>query len=298
MFFGASEFADLSASARKEVGQMTTGVFKVTWGGRGNIVWERLADSPEQLNLMSNALTISSQVGAIASVFTAGLSLVTVAQNARIMAQLSAMQKDVSSLKARFDLLFLDRSLDYFEDSHRNRIGIDVNIAEALRQDCLNALSQMVGDKSLSVPAFLRHRCLAYSSAMNQFNHLIYAVLHDGVVNYLDSNSLKSWAKNVPSLKGVSPDGGFVSQNELLQCWHEELAVRDATKKSSSIVDRLSSKEAPALTDEACSVAHFDRCAEVVLLLREIEVYIRYAHLLSSKKPLNAAREVILKLAK
>ena len=274
---------------------MASGVYKVTWGGPGNIVWEKLGESVQQIANVREVVSISSSVAAASSTIGAGLSLVSVIQNAMILTKLSSLQNDVSNMKARFDLLFLDRSLDYFESAHDRVLGVDANIAEALQQDCLNALAQLVQDKSLSVPAFLRHRCLAFTGGINQFSQLLYAMLHEGNVNLLEGEAVRAWTKKISSLQGVSPDGGYVSQSDLLLAWTQELSQREFSKKSGSLVERFSSKD-QAVVDEACSHANFERCSEVLSLFREIEAYIRYCNILSAKPAKQNDRALVFKL--
>lgn len=266
---------------------MSTGIYRVTHGGPGNIKWEKL---PESSGQVQNAMQIANNAS---SILAAGFSIASVIQNQIIIHKINAIAKDVKQIKARFDLLFLDRSIDYFIEGHANRVGLDRSLLGALIEDCGNALVQVVENPELYVPGFLRHRLQVLSQALYKFNELHYAVLHKGELNTLEVARVESWAKGIKSLQGANPDGGLCKQVVIIESWRKEMATRESQKGTGMRIPF--SRDDRPVADVAVLPGNIERSVDVLTLWREADTAARLYDVLDDR--LKLATEPLLLLA-
>lgn len=94
-------------------------------------------------------------------------------------------------------------------------------------------------------------------------------------------------------MQGTNPDGGLVSQSDVLNVWRLELAARLQQDKGNRLSNLLPKPELP-LTDSACTPENSERSGEILQLYRELESSGRFINvfadkLIASKKELYLA---------
>jgi|GEM_PF-5305120 len=267
----------------------TSKIYKITWGGNGRIRWDLLSpagDTEVISKIASNAIPLTQSL----EVFNVGLNLVNVGLSVPILAKVSKIDEKMDKVNAKFDLLFLDKSLDYFLLSCRQSLGKENLIV--LENDLLNALGSLETTGDLRIPAFLSHKIYQISEGLAQLNETLYTLLHNGALPRVSSKELKLWIDNKGADIDLLPAGGFSTQAEILKtietCFE---------KKEKAFLDHFKAipKTKRGIIARALSNDQFlSRSHPLVLMLREIRLF----DTLQSRmeKPLMEAPENIIYL--
>lgn len=278
---------------------MTTKAYLVSWLGKGNIVWTPLElggsalgfppgtttaavlaakaaggmlqkiASGTTLNAIQNVVTLSAGLSAVG----AALSLGTLIQAALIYRKLGTIEDRLKQVQGKFELHFLDRSLDHFEAVHGSFAGLVPASAAALDEDLESALKALVDTKELRVPGYMKLRLYAASTATEQWNRMLYTIIHDGALPEVSDERLQKWVAetDIPDQLGL-PRGGYTSQARILSEWGT--LISSEGPKSKSLLEHLlgaDDADQPPMS-QAMSRKHFDRTRPVVEMLRELRV--------------------------
>ena len=281
---------------------MTSKAYLVSWLGKSNIQWTPLeqssngfnmgADSTKKLNsainffkgnietfsrLNSNLSSIQHTVTITQSMvaMTAGLQIVNLALTYKNYLVTKEIQRDVKEIKGKFEIHFLDQSIDYFIDNHKDLSGIIPSILYALEKDAFISLQELVENKSLVIPSYLEHKVYVITNSLRAWNEVVYATIHEGSIHKQSSEHIQKWVERTKNIANRSPDGGYVDQSIVLNEWakfvrtHKEETSLFGTDKN--------------LMEKAISKDNFDRCCPIINLAREIQYASDLYHSLEDK---------------
>ncbi len=282
---------------------VTTKAYLVSWLGKGQIVWEPLeqatlsnyslaqvAVSPARhaLNVLAensvSASTIQSLIDPVMSklsdiesivsitaglsALSAGLSIANLVQSFRMTAQLADLDRKMAAISGKFDLHFLDQSLDFFLSNHAHSKGLIASVANALEADCYNALQALVGHKDLQIPAYLNLKITSQAKAIESWNRFQYSVLHNGALPVISQERIATWLKSGEGHQRLMPSGGYAPQELILQAVSH---LQQVETKSMSKITSVFASGGSTLMDRAISPENFARASSVVLLARELQ---------------------------
>ncbi len=308
---------------------MTAKAFLVSWLGKGNIVWTPLeetakgafslgmaADGPMRhaIDLASNHPTIAANIqkfldptmagisaiqstvdlAANLAICTVGLQLATLTQTYRILQSVREVDRKISVISGKFELHFLDRSVDFFLQSHQNNAGLIAPVAAALEEDCYNALQAIVNNEDLRVPAYLSFKLTTQAQAIESWNQLLYSVIHNGSLPRVSTERLEKWVKETDPTTKSLPHGGYASQADILKIWEETIHL---TKKDSNWLKEMFKSDDRPLLAKAIAKEHFHRAYPVILLAREIQNALSFAEALEEKIKINKDQPLLIKSA-
>lgn len=308
---------------------MTTKAYLVSWLGKGNIVWTPLqetakgsfsldmaADGPVRhaLDIAANHSELAASIQKFAdptlaginaiqstvnltvnlAICTVGLQLATLTQTYRILQSVKEVDRKVSMISGKFELHFLERSIDFFLQSHQNANGLISPVAAALEEDCYNALQAIADNGDLRVPAYLRFKLTTQAKAIESWNQLLYSVIHDGSLPKVSNERLVKWVNETDPTTKSLPHGGYASQAEILAVWEDK--IKSAKKESTWLKDIFKSDDRPLLA-KALAKDNFERSYPVILLAREIQNALSFAEALEEKIKINKDQPLLIKSA-
>jgi hypothetical protein len=288
---------------------MTTKAYLVSWLGKGNINWtpleqvnngysiptafegplrasldmaaqnsdklsqvQKIIDpSLAQIGNIQNAVSITQNMVAL----TVGLQMGTLALTYKNYLMIKEVQRDVKEIKGKFELHFLDRSLDYFIENHKVSIGVIPSVLYALEKDIFIALQELVNNGKLSLPNYLEHKVTVMTHSLQSWNEVVYSTIHNGNIHKLSEGSIKEWIERTKNIANRSPDGGYVEQSLVLREWVHFL--KNNKEEKSWFSDNKS------LMEKAISKDNFEICRSIVNLAREIQYTSELYHALSDK---------------
>ncbi len=293
---------------------MTEKAYLVSWLGKGNITWTPLQESingtfsldPLATGPVKNLLNAAGQhsnagamlqqlfdptmskLNAIQSqvhlatqltICTVGLQLATLVAVYKLTQKVTEINRKMEVIKGKLDLHFLERSLDFFLDTHENVTGANIAVCAALEADCYNALSALVSAPDLRIPAYLQYRLSAQAQTIESWNQFLYAVIHNGVINYASPERLEKWVKETDPTTKSLPHGGYASQSDVLMTWN---LISKSKKKDGGIFSDFFAEEKSVLA-KAMSPENFDRCYPALLLAKEIQNLMSFSEALEDK---------------
>lgn len=305
---------------------MTTKAYLVSWIGKGNIIWTPLKEQAgggfgidsaiagplrHALDIASNNSPTAnaiqgildptmSKLGAIQSsinlasgllVFTTGLQIFTLTQTMRIMHTVKEIDRKVSLIEGKFELHFMDRSLDFFLHSHENTTGLISPVASGLEEDCYNALQVLLDNPDLKIPAYLQLKLTSQAKSIELWNQMLYSVIHDGSLPRISDDRLAKWVKETELAAKSLPTGGYTSQESILeQC---KKLVEPENAKSSW----FSGENKKPLVVQALSGKNIDRLYPVTLLVRELQAARDLSEALEDKMSNTDEKLLLLKVS-
>jgi hypothetical protein len=238
---------------------MTSKAYLVSWLGKGNIVWTPLeqasngfslssalsgplrsaldagAGQTEALRLvqkildpsmaMLNGIQTTVSVAAGFAVVGVGLQLAALAAVYRLSQKVERIDQKVKEIGGKFELHFLDRSIDHFLQWHQSATGLIPSAAIALEEDCYIALQELVGNKNLKLPSYLKLKIQSVAEAMDAYSRFLYATIHNGSLPVLADDRIRGWISEGRSIQKTAPVGGFVPQKLVLETWIQQLAA-------------------------------------------------------------------------
>lgn len=246
---------------------MTTKLYEVTWGGNGNIVWKPLENSTAGASTIADStinLTRSLQI------FDIGLNVLNVGLSAAILSKVNKIDEKVEKINAKFDLLFLDKSIEYFLNRTKENVFLNQENLNILENDLLNALCSIETSKDLRVPAYLSHKIYLISEAVSQINEAVYMILHNGSAPRVKGSEIDNWVHDKGAEIDLLPNGGFASQAEILNAVEKVLS-----SKETPFLDKfkISSKSRHGIMVRVLSEPTFFEVAHpLILLLRELRL--------------------------
>lgn len=306
---------------------MTSKAYLVSWLGKGNIVWTPIdsntssgvnlfnqADGPirHALDLASqdselashlqqivdpsmaglNAIQTTVNLAAGLSICTVGLQMATLTQTFRMMQTIREVDRKVGLIDGKFELHFLDRSLDFFLQSHQNAAGLFTPIAAALEEDCYNAMQTLVAHEDLKIPSYLRLKLLSQAQAIESWNQLQYSVIHDGSLPKVSENRIDKWVRETDLTTKSLPPGGYASQASILESCRKSIA--NATR-SDNWLTKFNKSGQRTLLEKALSPDVFERVYPVLLLAREIQATLEYAEALEEKLLTDPTKRLLIR---
>ena len=238
---------------------MTSKAYLVSWLGKGNIVWTPLEQTQGGLNLSSistgplrnildagaansdalksiqkmldpsmallNSVHTTVQVTAGLAAASVGLQIAVLVAVYRLSQKVERIDQKVKEIGGKFELHFLDRSLDHFLQWHQGVAGLVPSAAVALEEDCYIALQELFENRNLKIPAYLKLKLLSVAEALDAYSRFLYAVIHNVSIPVLGNDRIKAWIQEGKSIQRTAPVGGFISQNSVLTAWMEQLKV-------------------------------------------------------------------------
>lgn len=236
---------------------MTSKAYLVTWLGKGNITWTPLESATTGLTINpswsgplrsvldtgaahSDVLAVAQRVldpsmaalSAIQSTVSVaaglaavgvGLQLTTLAAVYRVAKNLERVDQQLKVIGGKFELHFLDQSIENFLTWHQSNTGLIPAAAAALEEDCHNALDELVANKNLRLPGYLKLKLASLAEAIDAYSQFLYAVIHNGSVPHISEDRLREWLLDTRSVQKGSIVGGFVSQRRVLDLWTKQL---------------------------------------------------------------------------
>lgn len=288
----------------------TTKAYLVSWLGKGNIHWTPLelannnltvpsvldgplrasldmaAQNSEKLSQIQKVLDPTlAQIGSIQNAvsitqnmvaLTVGLQMGSLALAYKNSLMIKEVQRDVKEIKGKFELHFLDRSLDYFISNHKEATGVIPSILYALEKDLFVALQELVNNSKLVLPNYLEHKVTVLTNTLQAWNEVVYSVIHNGNIHKLSESSIQEWIERTKNIANRSPDGGYVDQSMVLNKWEVFL-------KSNKEEKSWFSSDNKTLMEKAISKENFEICHSIVNLAREIQYTSELYHALSDK---------------
>ena len=236
---------------------MTTKAYLVSWLGKGNIIWTPLEQASSgfsvnplwagplrsildagaaQSEVLRNAqrvldpsLAVMSSIQGTVTVAAGlaaagvGLQIATLAAVYRMSQRIERVDQKVKVLGGKFELHFLDQSIEHFLGWHQSAAGLIPAAGVALEEDCYNALDELVGSKNLKLPGFLKLKLSSVAEAIDAYSRFLYAVIHNGSVPVLPDDRIKKWISESRSIQKASLVGGYVPQRRVLELWMQQL---------------------------------------------------------------------------
>ncbi len=251
---------------------MTSKNYRVTWGGDGKIKWDLL---PDQVHNLGPSLQVLTSLNYL----NAGMNLVQLGFLVAIHIQLRKVSAGIENLKGRFDLLFLDRSLDYVESLFQIDLATGIEGLKALQKDSEFALAQIIDSGNMRIPGYLEHRLARFTEVVSQHNRVLYQILHNGNHHEISNRDIETWVSKIDSITGANPTGGYAPQSIIIQSWYEKMKQRSAQK---SFIDSLK-PENRSVVDRAFDPKLFEIAHPVLLLNRELEALDHFNRLLETK---------------
>lgn len=231
------------------------------------IVQSLLDPAMSKIGNLQNMVQLTTNLGML----TVGLQLAQMIQIQILTVKLNRIEKKINLINGKFDLHFLDRSIEYFENQIEGEIGVPACLADALREDGYRALDQMMKTSDLEIPAYLRIKLTMIAKSFEAWTEFLYAVLHGGAVPRMDGEGIKKMIteKHWP-IKDL-PTGHYVTQGQILEAWSHHILTQDQgpTRWWESILPKGKSDQ--PLIEGALVPKHFDRCRPLIQLVREIE---------------------------
>jgi hypothetical protein len=243
-FFGPARYALQVAAERSEIVQQVQKIFDPSMALLGNI---------------RDVVTLSAGLSAL----SVGLQVANLTMTYRILGAVQRIDERVKEINGKFELHFLDRSLDFFMQCHEGSIGLVPAAAAALEEDCYNALQELMNNKSLRVPAYLRVKLESQAFAIEACNRLMYSILHNGALPIISEDRLDQWVMEVKSMTRNLPVGIYAPQEEVLKAWGRRLS--SDPKWSPDPKD-------DSLLAKSVDRKQFERTRPVVLLARELQM--------------------------
>lgn len=290
---------------------MTTKAYLVSWLGKGKIHWTPLEQASNTYNVLPGfdgplkaALDLGAEnsalIAKVQSILDPTLTKITSIQNAVSVTQnlvalnlglsitslalayknhlaLKQIDRGVKEIKGKFELHFLDRSLEYFLENHKEAIGIIPSVLYSLERDVYVALQEVVDNSKLNLPSYLDHKILTLSSSIRAWNQVVYSAIHSGSIHSLSPQLIDEWISKQKNIANRSPEGGFSDQGLVLQRWEHFLIEYQEDK---SWFNFGSDKN---LMEKALSKDVFVRSKNLIELAREIDYCSRLNHSLSDK---------------
>lgn len=238
---------------------MTSKAYLVSWLGQGNIVWTPLEQVSSGLSLSPTGMgplraaldagagnmetlrfvqrimdpTIAALNGIQTTVTLAaglaavgvGLQLTTLAAIYRLSQRVERIDQKIKEIGGKFELHFLDRSIDQFLQWHQGATGLVPAAAAALEEDCYIALQEIVSNKNLKLPGYLKLKLLSVAEALDAYSRFLYAVIHNGSIPVLADDRIKAWIHEGKSIQKTAPVGGFIPQRRVVDLWSAQLAA-------------------------------------------------------------------------
>jgi hypothetical protein len=300
---------------------MTTKAYLVSWLGKGNIKWTPLDQVNQSFNIpgieqgplraaLDMASTNSEKVASLQALIDPAMSKISSIQNTVQLTQnmmaiglglqvatialtfknylmIKEVRRDVKEIKGKFELHFLDKSLDYFVDCHKDATGITPSVLYSLEKDLFVAIQELVENK-ITLPSYLQHKILVLTNTLRVWNEVIYSTIHDGKIHKLSVESIREWIQKKKTIANCSPNGGFTDQSLVLSEW--ELYMKDTEEDKS-----LFSSDKRILMERAISKTNFERTATVVELAREIQYSAELNNALADKLEKQEIPALILK---
>lgn len=294
---------------------MTSKAYLVSWLGKGNIVWTPLEESGDGGYVVQtlaevpmrhlvdvaasnpdiatslfkvgdsgltavNAIQSTVNLTAGLSIIAVGLQLTTLTNTLRVLQKVREVDRKVSVINGKFEMHFLDRSLDFCLQAHQGVTGLIPPVMASLEEDCYNAMQAIVAMDDLQIPAYLRFKLTTQAQAIESWNQLMYSVLHNGACPQVSPERLARWVKQTnPTTKSLPP-GGYASQAQILAAWEECL---DSSVKGSNLVEKIFKSDGRPLLAKALSKGNFERAYPVILLAREIQNALSFSEALEEK---------------
>lgn len=237
---------------------MTTKAYLVSWLGKGNIIWtpleqasngglsinpswqtplrgildagaaqsevlrtaQRILD-PSMAALSSIQSTVNLGIGL--AVLGVGLQLVTLAGIYRVSKKLDRIDQQIKVIGGKFEVHFLDQSVDQFLAWHHGVAGLIPAAGVALEEDCHNALDELIANKNLRLPGYLKLKVASVVDAIDSYSRFLYAVIHNGSVPQISDDRIKTWILESRSIQKGSLFGGFIPQRRVLELWCQQL---------------------------------------------------------------------------
>ena len=240
------------------------------------------------LNQIQTTVNIASNL----AMLSVGLQLAGLTQGLRLLQQVKEVDRKIAVISGKFELHFLERSLDFFLDSHKNHVGLISQGSAALEEDCYNAVQALVDNHDLKVPAYLRFKMITQAQAIQAWNELVYSIVHDGSLPRISTERLERWVREADPTTKSLPPGGYAAQSEILAIWQ---TLIDSTQESSNWINRIFKNDSRPLLARALSKSNFERAYPVILLAREIQNALSFAEALEEKLKLQKNTSILIK---
>lgn len=243
---------------------MTSKAYIVSWLGQGNIVWTPLEQTSSGLTLSStlsgplraalntgagnsealrfvqrimdpslaalNGIQTTVTVAASLAAVGVGLQLTALAAIYRLSQRVERIDQKIKEIGGKFELHFLDRSIDQFLQWHQNATGLVPAAAAALEEDCYIALQELVGNRNLKLPGYLKLKLMSVAETLDAYSRFLYSVIHNGSIPVLADDRIKSWISEGKSIQKTAPVGGFLPQRRVLDLWSAQLVSEQKWK--------------------------------------------------------------------
>lgn len=118
-----------------------------------------------------------------------GLSIPTSFSENQLIPLKSQVADELLVIKGQNEMLFLSNSIDYFVNSHKNRVGLDRSISYALQYDINAVREHLKKNREIRFPGYLLHQCASLAETIKDINVLYEAILQNGAVpTYTDQH--------------------------------------------------------------------------------------------------------------
>jgi hypothetical protein len=264
---------------------MTTKAYIVSWLGKGKITWKPISQNDLSNVNLKDAVNLSQSMLAI----SCELQIVNIAFTVKSYLLVKEIQRDVKEIKGKFEILFLDKSIDYFIDCHQNMTGIIPSVLFSLERDVFISLQSLVENRNLDVPSYLDHKISVLASTLKSWNEVLYATIHNGAIPKHSNEHIQLWIERIKNIANRSPDGGYVDQALVLTEWGKFIQNQKEEKSWFGAEQTLMEK--------AISKENFNKCKSHINLAREIQYSAELFHSLEDKLCSQAEPIILIKTA-
>ena len=213
-----------------------------------------------KLGSLQNSVTITQNLLGL----SVGLQIPALVLAYKNQILLKEIKRDVKEIKGKFEIHFLDRSLDYFLSTHRESCGVILPVLNVLEKDVFIALQELTESSRLMLPNFLEHKLISFTQSLKAINEVIYGAIHDGAVHPISRDSVKQWIERNQNIANRSPDGGYLDQVLVTDEWANFLDSKEQERS-------WFSSEKKNLIERSISKENFERCRRLVTLARELQ---------------------------